>query len=128
MREVLSYSFTSSGEENFKIVATQEAYLSEEFTLSEVGNYPNPVHSEFTTIRFQLGKQAQVTIKIYTISGELVRTLVQEKTYSKGLNEEVWDLKNDAGEKIARGVYILLVKASASEKILLKTGKIALIK
>jgi len=95
MRKVLSYSFTSlTGEENFRIIATKEAHSFEEFTLTEVGNYPNPVHSEFTNIRFHLGKEAKVTIKIYTISGELVRTLVQEKTYSQGLNEEPWDLKN----------------------------------
>jgi len=129
MRKVSFYSYTSlTEEEKFKIVATKENLLPEKLTLQDVGNYPNPVHSEFTTIRFKLGKEAKVTIKIYTISGELVRTLFQDRIFSSGLNDVVWDLKNDAGEKVARGIYILLVKARASKEILVKTGKIALIK
>jgi len=81
-----------------------------------------------TNIHFSLGKDANVTIRIYTISGELVKTLVENKSYPAGSYTEVWQLNNEKGERIARGVYILLIKATGSSKALIKTAKVAVIK
>ncbi|NQS88343.1 T9SS type A sorting domain-containing protein, partial [Patescibacteria group bacterium] len=130
MREKDTYSFTTStGKDTFKIVATtKELSLSpEDLTLTEVYNYPNPAN-DTTNIHFKLGAEASVTIRMYTISGELVKTLVGNEAYAVGTYSEPWQLNNNEGEKVARGIYILLVKATNPAKTLIKTNKIAVIK
>ncbi|MCD6232546.1 T9SS type A sorting domain-containing protein [Candidatus Aerophobetes bacterium] len=100
----------------------------EKFTLTGTGSYPNPVYSGNSVIRFELGEEATIDVKIYTVSGELVRNLVENSTYPRGLNEVIWDMKNNSGERIARGVYIYVIRATSGGKTLTKTGKIAVIK
>ena len=58
------------------------------------------------------------TIKIYTISGSLVRELPITPPQVK------WDVKNSAGEVVASGVYIWEVTAGGDRK----TGKLVVIK
>jgi hypothetical protein len=58
-------------------------------------------------------------IKIYTITGEWVRTL-NATGGSVG-----WDLANDGGQDVASGYYIYLIEAKAGEK---KHGKIAIVR
>lgn len=62
------------------------------------------------------------TIRIYTASAKLVRTLDHEDT---GSDQESWDLKNSSGEDVAPGVYIWSVEAPGLGSI---TGKIMVIK
>lgn len=62
----------------------------------------------------------QATIKIYTLSGELVRTL----EHTTGLSTLQWDTANDQGEKVFSGVYLFLAQ-NAREK---KTGKLVIIR
>ncbi|MBI4352093.1 MAG: fibronectin type III domain-containing protein, partial [Elusimicrobia bacterium] len=54
-------------------------------------------------------------IKIYTITGQLVREL---KLTSLDLGVKVWDGKNSAGVKAASGVYLAHIKSGSSIKIL----------
>ncbi len=131
MRKKSNYSYgTLDGEDTFKIFASLEPLSSspEDLTLTEVYNHPNPCDSSITNLHFRLGAGASVTIKIYTVAGELVKTVVENKTYSAGTHEEVWQLDNKTGDKVASGVYILVVKASNSAKNLMKSNKIAIIK
>ena len=53
-------------------------------------------------------------ITIYTINGELVRTIYHEETFD---GNEVWDLKNEAGLEVAPGLYIYVVEADGITKI-----------
>lgn len=81
---------------------TQEAVVKlgslnyDTFTVFQ--NYPNPFRQS-TTIRFILNKAADVTLKIYDISGRLVRTLIDEER-TAGPYEESFD-----GRNLASGVY-----------------------
>ncbi len=136
MRKKNTYFFgTLTGKENFKVIATAKelSSLTKDLTLTEVYNYPNPAN-DTTNIHFKLGADANVTIRIYTISGELVTTLVENKTYVFGVHdgqsesELQWNTTNDIGCSVASGVYILLVEAKNSAKRLIKTNKIAVIK
>ena len=129
MKEKNSYGFSPSNElESFKIIATYEALpLPEDLNLTEVYGYPNPAHGAGAKFHFHLASWAKVTIKIYTISGELVRTLVEDKVFLPGAYEEPWEEKNDKGEKLARGVYIFIVQAGNPAKVISKSGKIALL-
>ncbi|HTK31300.1 MAG TPA: FlgD immunoglobulin-like domain containing protein [Candidatus Saccharimonadaceae bacterium] len=81
-----------------------------------VTNYPNPFHppGQGTTLAYKLDDDAQVTIRIFTQSGELVRREEFARGAvggSVGLNSFVWDGKNGAGNVVASGGYIVLLEA-----------------
>ncbi len=85
-------------------------------------NWPNPVTTQTTNIRYYLEEQADVTIKIYNLAGELVTTL-----YDKGEggtdNEVVWNVKD-----IQTGIYIAHIEAKSSATTATTTIKIAVVK
>jgi len=67
------------------------------------GNYPNPFNPE-TTIEFFLNEPGEVTIDIYNIKGQLVRSLVNN-SYQAGTHRIIWDGKSDNGREVVSGVY-----------------------
>lgn len=71
-------------------------------------NYPNPFNPE-TWIPFQLAEPADVTLYIYNVLGQLIRTLLlgQQNTgfYVNPSKTAYWDGKNASGEKVASGLY-----------------------
>ena len=68
-------------------------------------NYPNPFNPT-TTISFTLPLDKAVSVKVYDMTGRLVRTLINNQTYTKGFHEVVWDATNDAGQTVASGSYL----------------------
>jgi len=83
--------------------------------------YPNPFRPALghTKITFAALTQ-EVTIRIYTLAGELVKRQDVSGEYSWD-----WNVKNNDGKELARGIYIWVVTNPAGKK---KTGKIAIIK
>ena len=77
-------------------------------------NYPNPFNPE-TWIPYQLHQPAQVMIRIYDGKGGLVRTLSLGQRgagfYLGRTRAAYWDGHNDAGEKVASGIYFYQIKA-----------------
>ncbi len=84
--------------------------------------YPNPykVTTDTKGITFS-GLTEQADIKIFTISGELVKEI--KETNGDGIY--LWPVTNNKGEHLASGVYIYVITNDKNEK---KTGKIAVIK
>jgi len=64
-----------------------------------------------------------VTVRVYTLGGELVRTLVNE-AMPEGSHPARWDGRNSRGQKVASGVYLLLVETRAGKRL----QKLAVIK
>ncbi len=97
-----------------KLLSVKQEYergsLPKKYALFQ--NYPNPFNPS-THIRFFVGGEgpAEVTLKIYNVAGQLVKTLVDEKK-SPGEHEEVWNGKNEDGEDVASGVYFYKLKVS----------------
>jgi flagellar hook assembly protein FlgD len=79
--------------------------------LHPYGNNPNPFGGDGTYIVYWLAVDAKVEIKVYTVAGEIVRTL-DPVDKPAGNNEEFWDGKNSAGAKVASGVFIYHVQAT----------------
>ena len=83
-------------------------------TLTSVTNYPNPFADQ-TTLVYDVTAPSDVTIKIYTISGELIRTMRSLDggipTANIGRNYAVWDGKNDADARAASGIYVYRIEA-----------------
>jgi len=67
------------------------------------GNYPNPFNPE-TTIHFSLQKDSRVTLDIYNIKGQLVRSLLND-FYKEGTHLILWNGKDDRGVTVSSGVY-----------------------
>ena len=89
-------------------------------------NYPNPFNPE-TWIPYQLSEPAEVTLRIYTVNGILVRTLALGHTsagiYQSRSRAVYWDGKNDVGEPVASGVYFYTLTAgdfTATRKMLIR--------
>jgi len=89
------------------MVAAHVASLPREYSLSQ--NRPNPFNLE-TVISYQLPSGGHVSLKIYNIQGQLVRTLVSEY-HDAGVHTITWDGKNDQGQEIASGVYLYRLEA-----------------
>ena len=72
-------------------------------------NYPNPFNP-YTNIKFDIPVQSDVTLKIYNILGQEVKTLLSEKL-APGSYKKLWDGRNDIGLKVASGLYFYRIKA-----------------
>jgi hypothetical protein len=64
---------------------------------------PNPF-TKSTSIQFSLASKEHVTIEVYNILGQKVRTLVDESMEPNAYTRE-WDGRSDAGERVSNGIY-----------------------
>ena len=88
-------------------------------------NYPNPFNPE-TWIPYRLAEDAFVTLTIYDLSGQVVRTLDVghqiAAVYENRSKAVYWDGKNQLGEPVASGVYFYHLRAgdySATRKMVI---------
>ena len=84
-------------------VETKQNKFQTDFALH--GNYPNPFNPT-TTINYTMGKDVDVSIKVYSITGELVETLVNGKK-AQGNHSIEWNGKNIDGDNVASGMYFV---------------------
>lgn len=83
-------------------------------------NYPNPFKTQ-TAIRYSLPAQAKVSLKIYDISGKIIRNLVDEDK-SSGVYTAHWNGRDDKGNVVSAGVYFYRLetgKFTAIKKLLI---------
>lgn len=79
-----------------------------------LNNYPNPFNPT-TKIAFELPQSENVSLKIYNINGELIRTVTNENLPA-GHFEKVWDGKNDFGKEVSSGIYIYRLTAGKFDR------------
>jgi hypothetical protein len=77
-------------------------------------NRPNPFSPE-TQIAFDLPKAGQAGLAIYRPDGRLVRQLLSEQR-GVGRHTVSWDGRDDAGEKVASGMYFYRLTAPGVEE------------
>jgi len=61
-------------------------------------------------VNFGLAKGDLVDVKVYDVTGRLVKTLASRQAFKAGPNKLVWDGRNDQGQAVSRGVYFTQVK------------------
>jgi len=96
--------------------------------LTNVYTYPNPwdVRKNPPSFVAIAGVPAGATVKIFTISGFLVKDLTATGVSASGVKNAVnWDLTNNSGQSVASGLYFYLVKTSDQTLV---HGKIAIIR
>lgn len=90
-------------------------------------NYPNPFNPE-TWIPYHLAAPAEVTLRIYSMQGELVRELAlgyqEAGAYQHRSRAAYWDGQNALGEQVASGVYFYTFTAGDFAA----TGKMVIMK
>ncbi len=75
--------------------------------------YPNPVivagdtASPFVTIKWQTASAGPAKIQIYTITGELVKSI--DTTIAAGMAGIQWNLKSASGDPAASGMYVVII-------------------
>jgi len=95
--------------------------IPKEFGLSQ--NYPNPFNPS-TSINFALPTQSVVTLKVYNILGQVVKTLYDNEMIEAGYQNVKWN-----GMNVASGLYIYRLNAKGSDgKKFVKSMKMMLLK
>ena len=75
------------------------------------GSYPNPFNPA-TQIAYTLNVSGNVRIKIYNITGQLIRTF--DQGYQSAGNYVVsWDGRSESGDITASGVYLYRIEAGS---------------
>jgi len=83
------------------------ASLPKEFALHN--NYPNPFNP-VTNIVYDIPEATDVTLEIYNVMGQRVRTLAQGN-HEPGRYQIVWSATNDIGQALSSGMYIYRIQA-----------------
>ena len=78
-------------------------------------NYPNPFNPKMT-IKYTVPRAGDVSIRIYDVRGEPVRTLLDERA-ERGTYTVDWNGTNDSGQAVASGVYFYHVKTGGDETV-----------
>jgi hypothetical protein len=104
----------------YEFLSTETNGMPTEFALHE--NYPNPFNPT-TTLRFDLPEVSSITLTIYNMLGQSVRTFNMNDTPA-GFHSIKWDATNDYGDPVGAGVYLYQLRAND----FVKTKKMVLLK
>ncbi|MBD3347946.1 MAG: T9SS type A sorting domain-containing protein, partial [Candidatus Eisenbacteria bacterium] len=77
-------------------------------------NYPNPFGPS-TTVRFELPEPARVSLRVYDVSGRLVRELADAQMPA-GSHVRTWDGRDGGGRPVAAGVYFCRFEAGEKSR------------
>jgi len=93
-------------------------------------NYPNPFNSS-TTIRYHLsavsGQLSAVSLKIFNLLGQEVRTLVDKKQPA-GYYQVLWNGRDNSGKDVSSGIYFYRLEVKGDRLKATKTRKMILLK
>ncbi len=99
-------------------VSNDEA--SVEVPILDFNCYPNPFNPE-TTISFNNPQNGRISLSIYNIKGQLVKTLLDEEI-AVGTHSIVWNGTNEKGNSVTSGIYftkITTTSTSLTKKMIL---------
>jgi len=106
---------------------TETGHFSGVTLADSYSNFPNPFAAgrDETRLAFYLRDAATVSLKVYTIRGEIVKTLLDGVPLGAGLHQDTtWDGRNGRGTTVLNGVYLAEIAVSfddgGSERILRK--------
>lgn len=115
----------SAGSGGFSAIDGANIGKPDRFVLHQ--NYPNPFNPQ-TAIRYDLARNAEVTLSIYNIQGQKIRTLVANEHQTSGSYSSVWNAKNDAGISVSSGIYIYVIKVVEENGLIVRSHKMNFIK
>ncbi len=120
-----------SGDTTLNYVQEEKGGLELPREVSLRQNFPNPFNAT-TLIRYTLsavrGRPSAVTLRIYNLLGQEVKTLV-DKLQKGGRYEVTWDGKDEEGREVGSGVYFCQLRVQTQKGgVAQKTRKLLLIR
>ena len=97
-----------------------EVNTGNESTLATVYNFPNPFRParEATAVRYYLAQSGAVTIRVFDLKGDLIKTLLDNVPRPAGENVgDVWDGADARGARVSPGLYYLEIQAQGQKAI-----------
>jgi hypothetical protein len=106
-----SDNYLNRGEAEIEFTVTQGPVA----TLMRADFFPNPLRDEGSgaVLSFELAEPAEVTIRIYAVSGRLVRTDFPgfNPNLGAGVQQIHWDGRDEDGDLVGNGVYLCSISA-----------------
>ena len=122
MRQDSGYSYPVESDRDvrdFQILVTQRELATRSAIPTKsvlLQNYPNPFNPE-TWIPYHLSRSGSVVIRIYNVSGQLVKTIDlgfrHAGYYDTRSRAAYWDGRNKHGEQVASGIYVVQITAGS---------------
>ncbi len=111
-----------------KDTVTQNATVTNAFSVRDLYNYPNPMRSEtfFTFNLFSSEAPQTCRIKIYTVAGRLVKDI--SASARVGFNQIHWDGRDNDGESMANGIYLYKIILEDQGKTETSIQKLAILR
>jgi hypothetical protein len=111
--EEIDGSFKTDYESNKNIITIDPSVLSiSSFKLVE--NYPNPFNPT-TTIPFDVPFTTELTVEVYNLLGQKIKTLHKNTRFTAGSKTVKWDATNDFGKKVSSGLYVYKLRSKDGE-------------
>ena len=82
--------------------------VPEEFLLKQ--NYPNPFNP-VTQISYEVSNSSKISLEIYNMLGQKVRTLVDNRYHQHGTYNISWNALDNRGYRVASGIYFYTLRA-----------------
>ena len=91
--------------------------------------FPNPFYMSAgpATVRYEVDRPGEVSLTLYNVLGRKVRTLV-DGAHSRGTFTTTWDGRDDAGRRVASGVYFCRMTTGGTAGFSEMTRKLLLMK
>jgi len=117
-KKMITYQIESVDLDGTSHLSSKTAILEyqpvpEKFAVGQ--NYPNPFNPE-TRFTLDLPEDGKVTIDIFSVTGQKVRTLLNEER-SAGTYQLTWDGKTDASVSAASGLYWYRVTSKSGTSV-----------
>ncbi|MFH1052651.1 MAG: PKD domain-containing protein [bacterium] len=90
-------------------------------------NYPNPLMNT-TTINYSLKYSSHVTLKIYNVLGDEVKTFASRDYIEPGLYSLNWDSRDNTGKLLPAGVYYYELTLEGTEYKVGKTREMIIVR
>jgi len=86
-------------------------------------NYPNPFNP-VTTINYTLNVSGDVSLVVYNMLGQKIKTLVDHSLMKTGAYSVAWDASDETGQQVANGIYYYKLQVGPDSE----TGKMIVLR
>lgn len=124
---ILAVSVRDCSKDNNFAQASATFIVESKLKITNVRNYPNPCRGKIS-FTYSLSQDARdVTIKIYSITGRLIKTIHHTSGY-RNYNLVNWDGRDGDGNSIANGVYLYQIIARSPKGRNAGRGKLVVLR
>ncbi|MEN6521240.1 MAG: FlgD immunoglobulin-like domain containing protein [Armatimonadota bacterium] len=125
MRTTSSYRFNSGDGSTRQFTVTADSSPSTRLMITNL--LVGPTRGTSMSFSYNLTTAAQVKAEIKAPGGRLVRQLNSGQTTRSGINNMVWDRRDDSGETVPAGMYLLNLEAVTEDGEMVKNIRPVLI-